>query len=207
MPRCPQLHSARVTLFHHLSLTSLLIRLNSRSFAASDLNFVSSSSAKQLSNLLRHSSVCARAVVPVITDPHPGQFMLLPYSCTSDLLIYNLLAARSIALAPARLEGLVRGLASGLPCLREVHLLPSLPPPDSVSRRTLQRREELEIPTLQLWASPHVPRFVHSTWRHDQHLITAVSDTDECSILPQTNLLVLHLQFVSCAPVTTDLKP
>ena len=48
----------------------------------------------------------------------------------------------------------------------------------------LPRREELEFPTLQLWASPNIPRPVNSTGRHDQHLIDAVSDTDECSILP-----------------------
>ena len=51
-------------------------------------------------------------------------------------------------------------------------------------RRSLQRREELEISSLQLWACPHVPLFVHFTWGHDQHLITAVSDPNECSILP-----------------------
>ena len=52
--------------------TRLANQLSTRSSAASDLSFVSSSSAKQLSNLLRHSSVCARAVVFVITDLQPG---------------------------------------------------------------------------------------------------------------------------------------
>ena len=37
-----------------------------------------------------------------------------------------------------------------------------------------ERREELEILSFQLWTSPHVLRFVHSTWRHDQHLLAAL---------------------------------
>ena len=91
----------------------------------------------------------------------------------------------------------------------------------------------LEIPWFQLRASPHVPRFVHSTWRHDQHLITANSDPDECTALPLwihfclsytsrsnwhdvhslskfTQLSALQLtsmQFERCAPVTTNLIP
>ena len=56
--------------------TRLANQPSTRSFAASDLNFVSSSSAREFSDLLRHSSVCARAVLFVITDLHPGQFML-----------------------------------------------------------------------------------------------------------------------------------
>ena len=93
--------------------------------------------------------------------------------------------------------------------------------------------EEVEIRTLQLWESPHIPRFVHSTWRHDQHLVNAASDTDECSILPlgiqfclsctsKSNWQEVHsfskfnqlsavrlasIQFVSCAPDTTSLIP
>ena len=78
VPSCSKLHSARVTVSPPLDLsvdsTRLANQPSTRSFAASDLNFVSSSSARQFANLLRHSSVCARAVVFVITDLHPGQF-------------------------------------------------------------------------------------------------------------------------------------
>ena len=94
---CSKLHAARVTLRHHLSIsffdsTRLANQPSTRSFACSDLNFVSF--RFKISNSLslsRHSSVCARA------RHHPSelQFMLLPHYCTSYFLMYNLLAARA----------------------------------------------------------------------------------------------------------------
>ena len=124
-------------------------------------------------------------------------------------------------------------LASGLSCLRGVRQPPSLPPPVRVPRRTLQRHEEFEIPTFQLWASPNIPRLVHSTCGHDQHLITAISDANECPILPlgiqfrlsctsrsnphevdsfskfnqQSAVRLASMQFKRCASVTTNLIP
>ena len=63
-----------------------------------------------------------------------------------------------------------------------------------VPRRTLQRREKLNVPPLRFWTPPNISRLLHYTGRHDQHLVAAISDTDECSILP------LGIQFrLSCA--------
>ena len=102
-----------------------------------------------------------------------------------------------------------------------------------VPRRTLQHHEEFEIQTFRLWTSPNIPRFVHSTCGHDQHLITAISNANECSILPlriqfrlsctsKSNRHEVHwfskfnqlsavqltsMQFIRCAPVTTNLIP
>ena len=175
------------------------------------------------------------SVVPIITDLHRGQFMLKPCFCTSDLLIYNLLAARSTCdrrhhdlrdwCVCWHRECHINGKCIGYHLSRRRIRVPL---------RTVQCREELEMPTLQLWASPNILRSVPSTWRHDQHLITAVSDTDECSILPLGILFYAYLappgrlgmkyirspefnqlstvplasmQFVSCAPLTTSLVP
>ena len=144
--------------------------------------------------------------------------------------MHNLLATRSTCAAASTTRGTGAGAGIGTamsagaisPAARfRFHGVPCI-----------QRRDELEIPTLQLWASPNVPRFctLHF-WRHDQHLITAVSATDECSILQLgiqisfscTSRAIWHevhsfskfnqlsavrlayMQFASCATVTTNL--
>ena len=71
--------------------------------------------------------------------------------------------------------------------------LPSLPPQVRIPRRALHLREEFGIPALGLWASPHVPGPVHTTRRDDQHFVTSVSDSNECSTIP------LGIQFTSRA--------
>ena len=49
---------------------------STRCLAASDLILVSPSQTKHSSNLLRDSSVCARASVAAVTDLYPGQFLM-----------------------------------------------------------------------------------------------------------------------------------
>ena len=157
---CSQLDSARVTLRHHLSI-SLFIRLANQPSKLLLPNLIS--------NLLRHSSVCTRSIVPVTTDLRPGcgHISHIGFPCVQPCSLHG-----PPVPPPPRPEGLVWVLASGLQHPR-VHAAISPAagfgfdgvPLNVVRNDKSQRSESGRLGTF------HV---LHSTWCHDQHLITQV---------------------------------